>query len=864
MHRKDRGSKGGGVALLFKERFKILRMPDIANIEGIFCKAYHGSIRYVLGALYRPPNSSPDFFALLQSYLIDHVKPGDRLILGGDFNMPHVDWPTFTLNASNDKLRERLFDMIFSFDLRQVVEEFTRIQGNCCSILDLLFLSGSLTGQAKCEVLPGISDHSAVLLTLSSVSMAKSVDVTSVPNFSRADDVAILDMLSFSFDSFQDSSADIHTLWNQFKDLVNDCTQRFVPCLLKKGKGKSPWISRDTLQLKRRLKGLKTKRGTARDLNALLTKISELSSELKTKVSSDKQNYFGEKLPKFISTSPEKFWRLISPSKQINDTFMVNGVLSDDNAVIAEAFNLHFRSVFTHDNGSMPYFHASYPPLSDVTINENGILNMLLNLDIKKSPGPDGLPNEFLKRYAPWVSKYLHVLFSKSLTEGEIPIDWRTAAVKPIFKNGNKQHILNYRPISLISTSCKLLEHIIHNHIAEFLSKNKILSCNQHGFRKGFSTCTQLVTTVHDFAKAINSGKQVDAIFKDFAKAFDKVSHKKLLHKLDVTLGNAKIVTWISTYLTNRQQYVSFKNRASKRLPVDSGVPQGSVLGPLLFLLFINDIGNDIPVKIKLYADDCVMYSEIDSVSDQLRLNEAFEKIVKWCNDWQMTINFDKTVFMKISRKRSNLHFQYSARNILLAEVEHIKYLGIWISNDLRWTKHINTVCNSANQKLFFLRRALRLTTPEVRLLAFNAIVQPVLDYASVIWYPFTKKDIDKIEGIQKRAVRYIYNSFVRTSMTDLLNRANLPTLTQRNRVLRLKFLFQLVKGHYSIDISELFSFSTGYATRQRHALTITPFTSRNNCFKYSFFPRVVTEWNQLSNDAVLQPSLNLFMSNIA
>lgn len=131
--------------------------------------------------------------------------------------------------------------------------------------------------------------------------------------------------------------------------------------MLKKRKGKSPWISRDTLKLKRRLKRLKTKRGTARDLDALLTKISELSSELKMKVSSDKQRYFGEKLPEFISTSPEKFWRMISPTKQINDAFVVNGVLSDDSAVIADAFNLHFRSVFTHDNGSLPYCHASYP-----------------------------------------------------------------------------------------------------------------------------------------------------------------------------------------------------------------------------------------------------------------------------------------------------------------------------------------------------------------------------------------------------------------------------------------------------------------------------------------------------------------------
>lgn len=382
------------------------------------------------------------------------------------------------------------------------------------------------------------------------------------------------------------------------------------------------------------------------------------------------------------------------------DVFEIDGVETSDSSVISNAFKDYFKSVFTTDNGVLETFDMAGPPLSDIVISEQGVFNLLLKLDVKKSSGPDGVPNEFLKRYAQWVSKYLTILFSKSLKDGQVPDDWVTAKVKPLHKSGNPHSVINYRPISLISTSCKLLEHIIHKHISEFLDKHNILSGSQHGFRKGFSTCTQLVTTVHDFALSINSGKQVDAIFMDFAKAFDTVSHNKLLFKLDLILKNTQLLNWISGYLLNRKQYVSFNEHCSRTVPVDSGVPQGSVLGPLFFLLFINDISHDIPVKVKLYADDCILYSEVENHTDQIHLNDAFQKVIRWCDKWQMSVNFKKTVFIKISHKRNTLHFAYSANNVFLQEVQHYKYLGLWISNDLNWTRHINTVVSSCNYKL--------------------------------------------------------------------------------------------------------------------------------------------------------------------
>lgn len=187
------------------------------------------------------------------------------------------------------------------------------------------------------------------------------------------------------------------------------------------------------------------------------------------------------------------------------------------------------------------------------------------------------------------------------------------------------------------------------------------------------------------------------------------------------------------------------------------------------------------------------------------------------------------------------------------------KYLGLWISSDLNWTKHIDTVSANALRKLFFLRRALKFSTPSVRLLAYNTIIRPMLEYAVIIWDPYTQTNIKKLENIQKKAVRFIYNSYGRTSITALLHKSNLPTVSERNRILRLKFFYQIVTGQYNIDTSNIFSFSTGYNTRHRHTRSIIPLTPRNNCFKYSYFPRTIVDWNNLPNKAVTEKTVSAF-----
>lgn len=479
---------------------------------------------------------------------------------------------------------------------------------------------------------------------------------------------------------------------------------------------------------------------------------------------------------------------------------------------------------------------------------------MLLNLKTKASTGPDGIPNIFLRRYAEIISQFLVIIFRASLLSGVVPEDWKLARIVPVFKKGDETLFTNYRPISLTSSCCKLLEHIIADYIINFLNRNNLLSDCQHGFRKGFSTVTQLTSIVHDFASVLDKTGQVDVIFLDFQKAFDLVSHVHLMHKLKVIGLPAFVTNWISSYLSNRFQYVCIDDHSSTRLPVLSGVPQGSVLGPLLFLIYINDLVSLIsdPVKIKLFADDCILYNKITCPEDQQMLNTNLNYVQAWCEKWGMKLNAKKSVFMNITNKKNKLSFPYNLPSQPLEQVSEYKYLGVTITNNLSWNKHVTNTCAASFRKLCFLRHKLRKAPTNVKLLAYTSIIRPRLEYACTVWDPHTKSNINALEMIQRKSVRFIFSSYRPSdSPTRLMEEHGIPTLQSRRQIQRLKFLFLLKNNKLSLKPEEFLQPLTSRQTRHRHLESLTPYSARTNIFKFSFFPRTITDWNKLTESAV-------------
>ena len=300
-------------------------------------------------------------------------------------------------------------------------------------------------------------------------------------------------------------------------------------------------------------------------------------------------------------------------------------------------------------------------------------MKLLQKLNVIKASGPDMIPSELLKELSKEIAPFLCIIYQKCLETGSIPDVWQTANVSAIYKKGEKFKPSNYRPVYLTCISCKMFEHKIVSNIMQHLDTYNILIDCQHGFRPRRSCETQLITLVDELAKSLNKGKQYDLAILDFSKAFDRVPHERLLRKLDHHGIRGKTLDWIRPFLTNRTQKVAVEGVASEPIHVKSGGPQGSVLDPILFLVFINDLPASIRSSSRLFADDCVVYREIRSDNDCQILQDDLQKLWDWEKKWGMSFNPEKCSILRVHRKRAPVIFNYSLKGHTLTCDESTK-----------------------------------------------------------------------------------------------------------------------------------------------------------------------------------------------
>ena len=281
-------------------------------------------------------------------------------------------------------------------------------------------------------------------------------------------------------------------------------------------------------------------------------------------------------------------------------------------------------------------------------------MKLLSNLNPNKAIGPDNVPGNFLKLCAYEIADIYQVLFQASLDQGVVPPDWKEANIVPLLKKGDKSLPENYRPISLTSLSCKLLEHVVHSNIMTHFDKFEVLDDAQHGFRKRRSCVSQLISTLDDFANCLKNQQQIDAILLDFSKAFDKVDHEGLILKLEHLGIRNSLLNWIRSFLIGRNQRVVIEGKESSPTKVLSGVPQGTVLGPLFFLVYINDISKGLSegTKLKLFADDSLLYRTIKDPSDSDILQKDLNTLQIWEKKWKMEFHPDKCQLLKVTNKK--------------------------------------------------------------------------------------------------------------------------------------------------------------------------------------------------------------------
>ena len=436
---------------------------------------------------------------------------------------------------------------------------------------------------------------------------------------------------------------------------------------------------------------------------------------------------------------------------------------------------------------------------------------MLKDLKSGKAPGPDQLKKEDLCLDLVVTSDILAHIFQYSLDIGQLPDIWKVANVVPIFKKGNRQEPSNFRPVSLTCICCKLLEHIVLSNIHTDL--DNIIVSSQHGFRRGLSCTTQLVSTVDNIMKLVDENNTVHAAILDFSKAFDKVPHNLLVNKLAISNIDICVVKWIADFLSRRLQRVVVEGVESSSLAVTSGVPQGSVLGPSLLLVYINDISESLKTaSISLFADDALLYCTVNNMVDSKLFQEDLTLLEEWANQNRMVFNTDKCQvvrFNKHSCDDSILNYHLYGQS--LENVSSFKYLGVHISDNFSWDMHLESIISKASQRLGMIKHVLYDSPRKVKRVAYLTLCRPVMEYASEVWDPHLARQITSLENVQRRAIRFISGVTGHQSVSEARVLLNIDLLEYRRKQARMILLLKFLSDNGHTSLIERFNFLQNY-----------------------------------------------------
>ena len=542
-----------------------------------------------------------------------------------------------------------------------------------------------------------------------------------------------------------------------------------------------------------------------------------------------------------------------------------DGSLVTDDSRKAEVLNNFFSSVFTcEDLNNLPSLDDSVwsegVTLADIRITPEAVEKKLRELDPNKSQGPDMIPAKVLKELSRELSFPLSFLFNLSLEMGILPNDWKSAEVVALFKKGSRLDPGNYRPVSLTCIICKVLESIIRDSIVSHLIENKLLTDCQHGFRKKRSCVTQLLEVMNDFTCSMDNGYDIDILYLDFKKAFDSVPHERLIIKLKAYGITGQVLRWISAFLSNRTQQVRVGTATSGVGMVLSGIPQGSILGPILFLIFINDLPHCLKSTCKIFADDTKIYNISPNTTD---IQSDLNKLLDWSETWQLQFNISKCKVLHIGRRVCGSEFSINVNNdvIGITSCNAEKDLGVMFDTSLSFDAHIHNVVNRANQMLGIIKRCFSFLNRDIFLKLYKAFVRPHLEYANVIWNPYLKRQSIMIERVQRRATKLLFECR-NMSYRERLQYLNLHSLKGRRLRGDLIQTFKIFNQIDDLDMKNFFALSETTYTRNSEAKIFIKY-SKTNKRKNFFSNRVSPHWNSLPTYIKFAPNIINFKSHL-
>ena len=864
--RRDRTSKrGGGLLVLHKSHYVVqeVRSFDAASSFEYICVDYKSAVsgtvvRFL--CIYLAPDLAQkrENIKLLCDCIQFYKNERSLFYVFGDFNLPMINWNNLSTPSNCANI---FLDYCISEGLEQLILETTTTND---STIDL-FLCNDIASRilSGVKVLPPLTstcDHSVIEFHMTVQCAKKNEQANSSYSYESGDYDSInyhlskIDWLNI----FNELNNDIQKIYDRFLEIIHGLIKQYVPVKVCNNTIKFPRVIKDLARRKRNLYRKSKKDKT------FCKMYKDVSKEYDRKI----DWWFEEKEKKIINSKKDSYFYSYANKKlksrpSIPPLIDKNGLLVEDDVEKADLFNVEFYSKFIKDNGQSLQLQdrISQTNFIDlIKIDQRTIINAIKKIPAKSSFTPDGLPGIVVKKVGPTISFFLMLFFNISLSTSQVPHQWKEGYITPVYKKSSRNSASNYRPISLTSTLSRLLEKIICNILISHLSSHNLISSSQHGFLPHRSSSTQLLGALQDWINGYNNEKQTSAVYTDISKAFDTVSHPKLLEVIKSYGIGQQLYKWIESFITNRKQFVRINESFSNPMPVLSGIPQGSVIGPLLFLLYMDDVTKVVSklTTVSLFADDAKFYSH-DSEDLQASLNN----VCLFFETRQLTLAKEKCEHIFFGKIKETVDFSLSGQTI--SQTSLIKDLGVFISSDLKWESHTNHLKLRASQRCYLILRSFSSKNVWTLLQTFKTFVRPILEYGSVIWSSNCSKDIRSIEGVQRYFTRKIFRrcGIPYSSYADRLHKLNLKTLEYRRKEFDIIMVYKIVHNLVDVPFCKYFKFySTPYSTR-RHKYCLERVKCGSNHEQSFFSNRTIPAWNELPHRIVECETLESFTRSL-
>jgi len=847
-HLKSRVNRtGGGVALFVQDNLSFTVRKDLDNImpdyvDTAFVDVIEGrNSKFTVGVVYRPPDGELSIFNDCYFKLLDKLSGcKSKCYIAGDFNIN-------LLNCDKHMETETFLNGLFSHHYFPTITRPTRFCSTASTLIDNIFFNNPSIDSHSGIIISDLSDHLPIFFISGNKLTSKRNNF--IVNSYR-DESNYFNLINFKdklakYDwHINLTSSNANTAYNDFmlsfSSLYNEC----FPIIHKKVKllnYSKPWITPAILKSTKR-KNYLYKNWLIKKTEYSLNKYKNYKNKLTGLIRYAEKSYYENQFTG-LKDNIKGTWRLIkniiSNTGKITctnniDELLINGKITNDKFQMANKFNEYFVKVGSELASKIPsvsgdfrkYINNAQTSIESIFVQPTDpteIANIVNNFKSNKSPGFDDIRPSVVKNIIQTIAQPLADIFNLSLSTGIFPDNMKTAKVVPIFKCDNKRLVNNYRPISVLPVFSKILEKIMYNRLISFMEKNKYLTDNQYGFRANYSTSMALIELIDRITEEMDDKKFSLGIFIDLSKAFDTVNHKILLEKLHLYGIRGNAFDWFSNYLSNRHQFVQLSNTKSTTLPINCGVPQGSILGPLLFIIYINDITNVSKLAIPImFADDTNLFFSDCNLTNLVNMaNDELDKISLWFKLNKLSLNVKKTNFILFRSHNSphhlniDLNIDIKIDNMKIEQVHSTKFLGVIINQTLSWKEHIYLIKQKINKNVGIIRKISKSVPQSVLLSLYHTLIHPYLAYCNIVWAIDRTTFLDKLFVSQKKAIRLIANSKFNSHTAPLFLKLSILTIYQLNDLQVGCFVYRCTRNTLPNKFCSMFNMNSSIHSHQ-------------------------------------------------